>query len=78
MSFPECRAALRKERGFTQQQMADKIVMYVSQFKHYEAVTKLDERERDAVETVIASVLHMHNAKRWTQPPSPKPARARA
>jgi len=80
MSFPECRAALRKERGFTQQQMPDKIVMHVSQFKHYEAVSKLDERERDAVETVIASVLHMHDAKRWTQPqpPSPKPARARA
>lgn len=40
----------------------------------FEAVSKLDERERDAVETVIASVLHMHDAKRWTQPaPSPKP-----
>ena len=119
MNFPECRATLRKERGFTQQQMADKIGMHVSQLKRYEAgssqptievfrrialalnvsadmllfepeergpderlklqfeaVSKLDERERDAVETVIASVLHMHDAKRWTQPqpPSPKPA----
>ena len=39
----------------------------------FEAVSKLDERERDAVETVIASVLHMHDAKRWTQPPAPAP-----
>ena len=116
MSFPERLAALRKERGFTQQQMADKIGMHVSQLKRYEAstsqptievfrrialalnvsadmllfeaeergpeerlklqfeaVSKLDERERDAVETVIASVLHMHDAKRWTQPPAPAP-----
>jgi transcriptional regulator with XRE-family HTH domain len=123
MSFPERLAALRKERGFTQQQMADKIGMHVSQLKRYEAgssqptievfrrialalsvsadmllfeadergpeerlklqfeaVSHLDEKEREAVETVIASVLHMHDAKRWTQPqqqpsaPSPKPA----
>ena len=122
MSFPERLAALRKERGFTQQQMADKIGMHVSQLKRYEAgssqptievfrrialalsvsadmllfeadergpeerlklqfeaVSHLDEKEREAVETVIASVLHMHDAKRWTQPqpqpsaPSPKP-----
>lgn len=121
MSFPQRLAALRKERGFTQQQMADKIGMHVSQLKRYEAassqptievfrrialalnvsadmllfeadergpedrlklqfeaVSHLDEKEREAVETVIASVLHMHDAKRWTQPqppaPSPKPA----
>ena len=116
MSFPQRLTALRKERGFTQQQMADKIGMHVSQLKRYEAATsqptievfrrialalnvsadmllfepeergpeerlklqfeavsKLDERERDAVETVIASVLHMHDAKRWTQPPAPSP-----
>lgn len=44
----------------------------------FEAVSHLDEKEREAVETVIASVLHMHDAKRWTlsQPsaPNPKPA----
>ncbi len=123
MSFPERLAALRKEFGFTQQQMADKIGMHVSQLKRYEAgssqptievfrrialalnvsadmllfevdergpddrlklqfeaVTHLDEKAREAVETVIAGVLHMHDAKRWTQPqaqpatPSPKPA----
>lgn len=120
MSFPERLAALRKEHGFTQQQMADKIGMHVSQLKRYEAgasqptievfrrialalnvsadmllfevdergpderlklqfeaVSKLDEREREAVETMIAGVLHMHDAKRWNpQPsaPSPKPA----
>lgn len=110
MSFPERLAALRKEHGFTQQQMADKIGMHVSQLKRYEsgasqptievfrrialalnvsadmllfetdergpderlklqfeAVSKLDEKEREAVETMIAGVLHMHDAKRWTQ-----------
>ncbi|MBL0037690.1 MAG: RstR family transcriptional repressor [Candidatus Nitrotoga sp.] len=118
MSFPERLAALRKEFGFTQQQMADKIGMHVSQLKRYEAgssqptievfrrialalnvsadmllfeadergpddrlklqfeaVSHLDEKEREAVETVIAGVLHMHDAKRWAQPtpPHPKP-----
>jgi len=33
----------------------------------FEAVSKLDPKEREAIETVIASVLHMHDAKRWTQ-----------
>ena len=121
MSFPERLAALRKEFGFTQQQMADKIGMHVSQLKRYEAgssqptievfrrivlalnvsadmllfetdergpderlklqfeaVSHLDGKEREAVETVIAGVLHMHDAKRWTQmqpaAPSQKPA----
>lgn len=116
MSFPHRLAALRKEHSFTQQQMADKIGMHVSQLKRYEAgtsqptievfrrialalnvsadmllfepeergpddrlklqfeaVSKLDEKEREAVETVIASVLHMHDAKRWTQTISPAP-----
>lgn len=116
MSFPERLAALRKEHGFTQQQMADKIGMHVSQLKRYEAgssqptievfrrialalsvsadmllfeadergpddrlklqfeaVSHLDAKEREAVETVIASVLHMHDAKRWTQPQPPPP-----
>ncbi len=39
----------------------------------FEAVSKLDEKEREAVETMIAGVLHMHDAKRWTQAPTPKP-----
>ncbi len=123
MSFPDRLAALRKENGFTQQQMADKIGMHVSQLKRYEsgasqptievfrrialalnvsadmllfevdergpderlklqfeAVSKLDEKEREAVETMIAGVLHMHDAKRWqatvaasTPKPKPKP-----
>jgi TorA maturation chaperone TorD len=33
----------------------------------FEALAHLDTKEREAVETVIASVLHMHDAKRWTQ-----------
>lgn len=114
MSFPERLSSLRKQLGFTQQQMADKIGMHVSQLKRYEggasqptidvfrrialalnvsadmllfepdergpderlklqfeAVSKLDEKEREAVETMIAGVLHMHDAKRWTQPAPP-------
>ena len=113
MSFPERLSSLRKELGFTQQQMADKIGMHVSQMKRYEsgasqptievfrrialalnvsadmllfepnergpderlklqfeAVSKLDEKERDAVETMIAGVLHMHDAKRWAPAPA--------
>jgi transcriptional regulator with XRE-family HTH domain len=108
MSFPARLAALRKECGFTQQQMADKIGMHVSQLKRYEAgasqptidvfrrialalnvsadvllfeanergpderlklqfeaLAHLDDKEREAVETMIAGVLHMHDAKRW-------------
>jgi transcriptional regulator with XRE-family HTH domain len=37
----------------------------------FEAESKLDEKEREAVETMIAGVLHMHDAKRWTQPQVP-------
>jgi transcriptional regulator with XRE-family HTH domain len=37
MSFPEHRASLRKEHGFTQQQTADKIGMHVSKLKRYES-----------------------------------------
>ena len=117
MSFPIRLAALRKECGFTQQQMADKIGMHVSQLKRYEAgasqptidvfrrialalnvsadmllfeanergpddrlklqfeaLSHLDEKEREAVETMIAGVLHRHDAKRWTQAASAAPA----
>jgi hypothetical protein len=40
----------------------------------FEAVSHLDEKAREAVETVIAGVLHMHDAKRWTQPQPPAPS----
>ncbi len=108
MSFPQRLAALRKERGLTQQHMADTIGVHISQLRRYEAgttqptiqvfrrivlalsvsanmllfdegergpddrlklqfeaVAKLDDMEREALGTVIASVLHMHDAKRW-------------
>jgi transcriptional regulator with XRE-family HTH domain len=110
MSFPQRLAALRKERGLTQSQMADKIGIHLSQLKRYEygtsqptvevfkrialalnvsadvllfeegergpddslkfqfeAIAQLDDKEREAIETVIASILHMHDAKRWAQ-----------
>lgn len=121
MSFPERLAALRKERAFTQQQMAEKIGMHVSQLKRYEsgssqptidvfrrialalnvsadmllfeegergpdeslklqfeAVSHLDAHEREAVQTMIAGVLHMHDAKRWQQSANSPGAAARA
>jgi hypothetical protein len=37
----------------------------------FKAVSKLDEKERDAVETMIAGVLHMQAAKRWATNPTP-------
>jgi TorA maturation chaperone TorD len=40
----------------------------------FEALAHLDTKEREAVETVIASVLHMHDAKRWTQAANAAPA----
>ena len=42
----------------------------------FEAVFKLDEKERDAVETMIAGVPHMHDAKRWAAAPA-APAKAK-
>ncbi len=39
MHFPKRLAQLRKERGLTQQQMADTIGLHVSQYKRYEAGT---------------------------------------
>lgn len=33
----------------------------------FEAVSHLDPHEREAVQTMIAGVLHMHDAKRWQQ-----------
>ncbi|HEP8760200.1 TPA: helix-turn-helix transcriptional regulator [Pseudomonas aeruginosa] len=39
MSFPQRLAALRKERGLTQQQMADTIGVHISQLRRYEGNT---------------------------------------
>lgn len=39
MLFPKQLVALRKKRGYTQQAMADKIGIHVSQIKRYEAGT---------------------------------------
>lgn len=40
----------------------------------FEALSHLDDKEREAVQTMIAGVLHMHDAKRWTQLASAAPA----
>ena len=34
----------------------------------FEAIRALDPKEREALETAIAGVLHMHDARRWTRP----------
>ena len=39
MLFPKQLVALRKKRGYTQQTMADKVGIHVSQIKRYEAGT---------------------------------------
>jgi transcriptional regulator with XRE-family HTH domain len=39
VSFPEHLAQLRKERGFTQPQLAEKIGLHVAQIRRYEAGT---------------------------------------
>ena len=39
MHFPKQLATIRKERGLTQQQMAETIGIHVSQYKRYEAGT---------------------------------------
>lgn len=110
MHFPKRLAAIRRNRGLTQQQMADLGGVHVSQYKRYEggasqptievfqrivlalnvsadallfeegergpqddrlrlqfeAVSKLDGKEREAVQTLIDGVLLMHDAKRYT------------
>jgi len=110
MHFPQRLMALRKEHSLTQQQMADRVGVHVSQYKRYEAgssqptievfqrivlalsvsadallfepgergpqddrlrfqfeaVGRLDPKEREAVQTLIDGVLLMHDAKRYT------------
>ena len=112
MHFPKQLAAIRKERGFTQQQMADTIGIHVSQYKRYEAgasqptlevfrkitlalnassddllfkdgergpgendslklqfeaVSKLEPKERAIIMELIDGMLLKHDAKRWMQ-----------
>ena len=110
MYFPGKLAKIRKEKGFTQQMMANKIGIHVSQLKRYEAgssqptlevfrkitvalnvsadmllfnedergpsenllklqfeaVSKLEPKEQDAIKILIEGVLLMHDAKRYT------------
>ena len=40
----------------------------------FEAVSKLDPKEREAIKIVIASVLYVHDAKRWTHVSETLPA----
>jgi len=61
MDFPERLATLRKDKGFTQQVLAEAIGIHISQLKRYEAGTSqptLDVLRRLAVElSVSADVL---------------------
>ena len=111
MLFSKQLAAIRKKRGYTQQALADKIGIHVTQIKryeggaarptlevfrnivlalnvsadtmlfdsnergpdeelrlHFEAVSKLDPREKSVIKELIEGMLIKHDAKRWTQP----------
>jgi transcriptional regulator with XRE-family HTH domain len=111
MLFSQQLAAIRKKRGYTQQALADKIGIHVTQIKryeagaarptlevfrnivlalnvsadtmlfdsdergpdeelrlHFEAVSKLDPREKYVIKELIEGMLIKHDAKRWTQP----------
>ena len=56
MDFPKRIVKLRKEQGFTQQSLADRISLHVSQIKRYEAGTA-----QPTLETLvrIADALHV-------------------
>lgn len=56
MYFPTQLAAMRKERGYTQQVMADQIGIHVSQYKHYESGSSQPTLE---VFRKIALALHV-------------------
>ena len=64
MSFPKKLSALRKESGFTQQVLADKINIHVSQLKRYEAGTSqptLDVLRKIAISLHVSSDVLLFN-----------------
>ncbi len=110
MLFSKQLVGLRKKRGFTQQILADKVGMHVTQIKryeagtaqptlevfrnivlalnvsadimlfnendrgptedlklHFEAVSKLDDKEKAVIKELIEGMLLKHDAKRWTK-----------
>jgi len=112
MNFPKRLSKIRKERGLTQQAMADTVGIHVSQYKRYEAgasqptlevfrkmilalnvssdmmlfekdergpkedeelllqfeaVAKLDPREKEIIKEMIDGILLKHDARRWSQ-----------
>jgi transcriptional regulator with XRE-family HTH domain len=111
MLFSQQLAAIRKKRGYTQQALADKIGIHVTQIKryeagaarptlevfrnivlalnvsadtmlfdsdergpdeelrlHFEAISKLDPREKSVIKELIEGMLIKHDTKRWAQP----------
>jgi transcriptional regulator with XRE-family HTH domain len=78
MLFSKQLVALRKKRGYTQQALADKIGIHVTQIKRYEAGTAQPTLEafRNIILALNVSadtmffegMLIKHDAKRWAQP----------
>jgi transcriptional regulator with XRE-family HTH domain len=79
--FHECVAALREERGLTQQALADRIGGHESSDRllfgkdkrgsddglrlQFEAISRLDEDEKRVVRSVLESMILKRNARRW-------------
>ena len=54
VNFPEHLAALRKQKGMTQQQLADRVGVYVVQLRRYEAGTS--QPTLDVIRSVAAAL----------------------
>ena len=111
MEFSQRLAAIRKERGLSQQKLADQVGVHVTQLRryeagtsqptaevirklaialrasaddllfdpdergpdqdlrlHFEALSRLDEEEREVVKAVLEGLIIKHDAQRWAMP----------
>jgi ribosome-binding protein aMBF1 (putative translation factor) len=72
LTFNERVASLRKERGLTQQGLAELVGMHISQIRRYEAghsqlqfkgVSRLDPEEKKVIRSVIESIILRNTMK---------------
>lgn len=62
--FPQHRAALRKERGFTQQTLAERVGVHVVQLRRYEGShPTLDGK--NVARSMLDGMILRHEARRW-------------
>jgi len=57
VDFSQRLAALRRERGLTQEQLADRIQSHVQQF---------DAEEKQVVRSLLEGMILKHEARRWS------------